>query len=132
MQRRVRGLRIGSLTLGLVLTLACGGSEGQDGRPVAATLTASDAMQLFQNENCTMCHGELTQGVDGVGPALRDLAPFWNRQRLTVYLADPDGFRQANPEFENRRNEEYGIEMPASDHLSREQRQLLADWLLTR
>ena len=74
----------------------------------------------------------MAQGLEGAGPALRDLAPYWDVDRLMAYLADPETFRAANPDFEDRREAVFELEMPAYDHLSEDQRRLLARWLLTR
>jgi len=89
-------------------------------------------VELYQGEACSACHGESAEGAEELGPPLRDLAPYWNEDRLVAYLEDPEGFRQANPDFEDRRVESFEMEMPAFDHLPAEQRELLARWLLTR
>ena len=133
--------------LGLAFLLACGGGGGEDavggeaGAEPAAAVAAAPALseadaeraaQLFQSETCTVCHGELAEGVEGAGPALKGLAPYWDEERLVAYLTDPEGFRAANPDFEDRREEQYDLEMPAFDYLAEEQRRLIAAWLMTR
>ena len=65
-------------------------------------------------------------------PALRDLAPFWDAERLGAYLRDPEGFRAANPTFEERRDIEFELEMPAYEALSEEELELLGRWLMAR
>jgi len=117
-----------------MMLVACGGEKPGDGQASASLSEADEsrALTLFQSEICTACHGEMAHGIEEAGPALRDLAPYWDVDRLTAYLADPEGFRAANPDFEERRDVAFELEMPASDHLSEDQRRLLARWLLTR
>ena len=118
---------------GLILT-GCGGAEPDAARAGNSISEADEsrAIKLFQSEDCTMCHGEMAQGLEEIGPALRDLAPYWDVDRLMAYIADPEGFRAANSDFEDRREVVFELEMPASDQLSEDQRRLLARWLLTR
>ncbi len=122
-----------------ISSIGCGGSEGGGEQPVEAQAGTSlgeaeesRALELFQSEACAACHGEMGGGVEGAGPALGSLAPYWSVERLMNYLEDPKSFRAANPDFENRRDEVFELEMPAYDHLSRDQRRLLARWLLSR
>jgi len=116
------------------LATGCGGGPPSGPSPDAALSEAdeSKALGLFQSEGCNACHGDLAEGIEGVGPPLRDLAPYWDADRLMAYLADPEGFRATNPDFEDRRDTVYELEMPAFDHLSEDQRRLLARWLLAR
>jgi len=116
----------------LVLLVACGGGGAEPAPPALSEADAERAVALYQEEACTICHGELADGMEGAGPALRALAPYWDVDRLVAYLADPEGFRQVNPDFDDRRQEEFELEMPAFDHLSEEQRHLLAGWLMAR
>ncbi|HXV76851.1 MAG TPA: cytochrome c [Candidatus Polarisedimenticolaceae bacterium] len=136
MDRRPATTGIGAGLLLCALAAAGCGERAEpaprDGGPALGERAASDAMLLYRNEGCPMCHGELGAGVDGVGPPLRDLAAYWDRERLIAYLADPEAFRQANPDFDQRHEEEYGLEMPPYDYLAPDKRGLLADWLLAR
>jgi mono/diheme cytochrome c family protein len=118
---------------GLTL-IGCGGEPPVEAQADNSLGEAEEsrALELYQAEACAACHGEMAQGQEEIGPALRDLAPYWDVDRLMVYLADPEGFRAANPDFDERRDVAFEIEMPAFDHLSEEQRRLLARWLLTR
>ena len=131
--------------LGLAFLLACGGTGGEEAAAgeagaepavsAAAVLSEAEAeraAQLFQTETCTVCHGEMAEGIEGAGPTLEALAPYWDAERVVAYLKDPEGFRAANPDFEERRDEQFDLEMPAFDHLSEEQLQLIAAWLMTR
>ena len=116
------------------LPIGCGGGP-PSGPSSSAPLTEgeeSKAIGLFQSEGCNACHGDRAEGLEGAGPALRDLAPYWDVDRVMAYLADPEGFRAANPDFEDRRDTVYELEMPAFDHLTEDQRRLLARWLLSR
>lgn len=122
------------IVVGGLMLVGCGGENPGDGQ-ASVTLSEADesrAYALFQSEACTACHGEMAQGLEEAAPALKSLAPYWDVDRLMAYLADPEGFRAANPDFEDRREVVFELEMPASDHLSEDQRRLLARWLLTR
>ena len=133
MRRSIPRWTVAACALPILFALGCGGAGKEE--PAGTGLdesASSEARQLFVAENCTLCHGEMTQGVEELGPAIRDLAPYWDRDRLAAYLEDPQGFREANPDFEERRDASFSMEMPPVDHLSVEQRLLLADWLLTR
>jgi hypothetical protein len=135
MRRRIEIGILWVLAAGLV---ACGGSGDGGKRSETPDATgpseaqASEARKLFVDEGCPMCHGEMGQGVEELGPALRELKPYWDRERLMSYIEDPESFRAAHPDFEDRRDESFNMEMPSYDYLSVEQRGLLADWLLTR
>jgi mono/diheme cytochrome c family protein len=116
-----------------LLVVGCGGGRGAgESTGSVGEAEASRARQLFEREGCVACHGEMTQGIENAGPALHALAPYWDVPRLMEYINDPTVFRAANPDFEQRRDVTYEVEMPAFDHLSAEQRKLLARWLLTR
>ena len=124
-----------NLVLLAALTALCAGCGGSADGPLAEEWTDSDAARaetLFRAEDCVTCHGEQADGIEGLGPALRDLSPYWDTVRLAAYLEDPDAFRKANPDFEQRRSEKYELEMPAHEHLSLAQRRHLARWLLMR
>lgn len=118
-----------------LLAIGCSTDGTDAGQRGSASLTEADearAIELFQDQGCPVCHGDSGEGVDGAGPALRDLAPYWNVERLSAYLRDPRGFRAANPDFERRRDTESVLEMPAYGALSEEERALLGRWLMTR
>jgi len=135
MRFRIHGtVPVGLALLAVLAFAACtGGAEDGSTAPAAVSeAEASRALQLFQEEGCNGCHGDLAEGIEGSGPALRDLAPYWDVERLKAYLFDPEGFREANPDFEDRRSEEYPLEMPPFDHLDEQQRELLARWLMSR
>jgi mono/diheme cytochrome c family protein len=131
------------LVLPLLATLvfaACGGQAPSE-EPAAETAPESAAptreeidraRALYDGQACATCHGENAEGIEGAGPALRDLRPYWDVERLMGYLEDPRAFREENPDFEERRDRTYDLEMPAFDTLSDEERRLLARWLLTR
>ena len=116
------------------MLIGCAGEQSGEAQDATSISEADEsrAFALFQSEACTACHGEMAQGIEQAGPALKALAPYWDVDRLMAYLADPEGFRAANPDFEDRREVVFELEMPASDHLSEDQRRLLARWLLTR
>jgi len=123
----------------LPLLAACGAGEPAPkdlaAEPATYSISEADAakaVELFESQACTVCHGEMGVGVEGAGPALKDLAPYWNEDRLEAYLEDPEAFREAHPDFEDRRAEQYDLQMPAFGHLTADERQLLAHWLLTR
>jgi len=123
------------LTALSVMAYGCGSNETQEDQlepPVLGEADAARAVELFQDQGCPVCHGDLAEGVEETGPALRDLAPFWDTERLGAYLRDPEGFRAANPAFEARRDIEFELEMPAYGELTEEELALLGRWLMTR
>ncbi len=91
----------------------------------------SAALAIYEDQSCSLCHGEQAEGNDN-GPALEDLEPYWDEYRLVTYLADPEKFRTANPDFDQRRDTKYELEMPEFGHVPEQDRRLLARWLLTR
>ena len=128
-----------AILLPMVVT-GCGGrpaDEPPEEAPAAieSVLTEAEmdeARGLYEGEACSLCHGQTADGVPDMGPPLRELAPYWDEDRLSAYLNDPEGFRGTNPDFDDRRPGKFEMEMPAFDHLPPEQRELLARWLLTR
>lgn len=131
----VRTARIHTAIVTVVWLGACAGEDPAPTvapSPVLTEAEASRARETYLQESCEICHGEQTEGVDGAGPALGDLAPYWSEERLVGYLEDPAAFREANPEFEDRRATVFDIEMPSFEHVPVEERRLLARWLLTR
>jgi mono/diheme cytochrome c family protein len=124
-----------ALVVTAVLICACASGTGEEDAGESPGLSAAElsrAATLFENEGCPVCHGDSAQGVEDAGPALSGLAPYWDVEKLSAYLQDPMVFRQANPDFDERRDVEFMLEMPAYDALSKEQRELLAGWLMTR
>jgi cytochrome c2 len=109
-----------------------GGEESAGESPGPSAAELSRGATLYKDEGCPVCHGDSAEGVEQAGPALRELAPYWTVERLSTYLQDPTAFRQANPDFDGRREEQFMLEMPAYDALTAEQRQLLAGWLMER
>ena len=120
---------VGLVTAFVIPSLGC----GDDVPPVIAPTDAeiAQAQAIYEDQSCGVCHGETADGGE-IGPALRDLAPYWDVERLTAYLRDPDGFRSANPDFDARRTQAYDMEMPAYDELSDEDSRVLLGWLLSR
>jgi len=117
------------MTVAVVVLPACAGPAPP---PVLSDAEATRAEEIFLEESCEICHGEQAEGVADAGPALRGLAPYWNEARLIAYLENPAVFREANPDFEDRRETVYDVEMPSFEHTAVEDRRLLARWLLTR
>jgi mono/diheme cytochrome c family protein len=128
----MRRVEVTLVIVGLLLFIGCAGEspEAPLAKPTAAEIAR--AVELYGQQACPECHGGNAEGVEDTGPALRELAPYWDVDRLVAYLADPDGFRIANPDFEERRDTVYELEMPAFDFVPEEDRRLLASWLLTR
>ena len=133
-----RFINTGTLLLAL---LALGFVHGCSARRIdsnpaeAVALAPADearALQAFEDLGCPICHGDLGQGQEEVAPPLRSLAPYWNAERLSTYILNPDWFRSENPDFDERRETEYDMEMPSYEAASEEQRALLARWLMTR
>lgn len=125
-------LELVSAVLTVASLCACGGGDTE---PTAPALSGADAVRaraIYADGGCEICHGEQTEGVEDAGPALGSLAPYWTEERLVDYLADPDAFREANPDFENRRQQTFELDMPAYGEFAEDDLRLLARWLLTR
>lgn len=122
-------------TIALLSTLVLAGCGGGDEPPAVEPRLSDDdatlALGIYTDQGCAVCHGDRAQGND-LGPALRELSPYFDEARLALYLKDPDGFVAANPDFAERRDSDYGMPMPAYDGLEVFDRRLLARWLLTR
>lgn len=109
-------------------SLGCAGNDA----PELTEAEIEQAMSIYEDQSCGVCHGEAGEGGD-IGPALRNMTPYWDAERLSAYLRNPDGFRKANPDFEERRDRAFDeMEMPAYDLLSDEDSRALTRWLLTQ
>jgi mono/diheme cytochrome c family protein len=127
----VTGAALGFLTL---FSIGCGGNAPPAGNAAEAP-AESDSLRaeaLFEEQACNVCHGDGGAGIEGAGPALENLDDYWTEDLLEAYLRDPESFREAHPEFDQRRDETYELEMPAFEHLEQDERRLLARWLLAR
>lgn len=127
----MRRVEIMLAIVGLVLWIGCSREQPQAPPAEPTEAEIARAMELYGQQACPECHAGNAEGSEN-GPVLRDLAPYWNVDRLVDYLGDPDGFRVANPDFDDRRDTVYELEMPAFDFVPEEDRRLLARWLLTR
>jgi mono/diheme cytochrome c family protein len=135
MSRTTRSAVATSAPILLALTLTCASPErtgDATAAPASAGSEVSNVLELYRDQGCPVCHGDRAEGVEDAGPALDDLAGYWNVERLSSYLEDPDAFRVANPDFDERRDASFRLDMPAYDGLTEEQREDLARWLLTR
>jgi mono/diheme cytochrome c family protein len=85
---------------------------------------------IYELQNCANCHWPAGEGT-ARGPALDGLAAEWTPGRLAAFLAEPDGFREADARL-RALERAYPGEMSRYDNLSAEQRLTLAHWLLAR
>ena len=69
--------------------------------------------KLFFREGCSQCH--TFQGKGGrMGPDLSAVTNIRSDSWIDSYLQDPKAFREANPDFEDRRDRSSDeMEMPA-------------------
>ncbi len=114
-----------------VLGVIVGCGDRATTEPAMSDEQISAALAIYEDQSCSLCHGEQAEGNDN-GPALEDLAPYWDEYRLVNYLSDPTGFRKANPDFDQRRKTTYELEMPEFGDVPEQDRRLLAQWLLSR
>lgn len=115
------------------LIVGCGDGGGQVApvageAPVAVDPVAAAA--LYEEHSCGMCHGDAREGTE-VGPALVDLAGYWDEDRMVRYLEDPTAYRESDASFQADRTQ-YDTDMPAFDYVSEDDRRTLARWLLSR
>jgi mono/diheme cytochrome c family protein len=106
----------------LVLALALGCSLRRDPPPGAT------GAEIYVYQNCANCHGENGEGRSQ-GPALAGLASSWELDALVGFLADPDPFVERDPRLAALLEEHSG-EMSSYANLTREERTVLAAWLL--
>jgi mono/diheme cytochrome c family protein len=102
--------------------------------PIACSLRrtpppGADGPTIYDYQNCANCHGAGRAGSSR-GPALAGLARHWTRERLVLYLADPQGLI-AGDERLHALSGQYSSEMGPYDNLTPEQRAVLAEWLLS-
>ncbi len=111
----------GGLALVLALVLAAC-SLRRDPPPGA------NGQEIYAYQNCHNCHGRLGEG-SSLGPPLRNLAQIWKLDDLTDYLADPRGWIERVPRLK-KLDEHFSGNMGSYANLDREQRRVLAAWLL--
>lgn len=109
-------------------TAGCGGPAPEPGRRGATSAPAGGA--IYDAAGCGACHDADRRGTDKA-PSLLDLRQNWTADALAGYLADPDGFRKANP---NPRLEDLDAkyaerDMPPFDGTP-DDRRALARWLV--
>lgn len=84
--------------------------------------------EIYRLQNCANCHGEAGEGKS-LGPPLRGLSAHWDRERLARFFADPKPFVAEDARVAELLRK-YPAPMSRYDNLDREQRLVLADWVL--
>ena len=116
MPRRVRP------AIALVASIALGGAGCTS---IDLPTDAQSGAELFVSQNCALCHG-----ADGrsafwrPGPDIVPALGMWTVDTLAEYLGDPEAWAARDPRLE-------GGSMPSFDHLTGDERERLARWVLT-
>jgi mono/diheme cytochrome c family protein len=87
-----------------------------------------DGAALFREQNCIQCHGVDGSGTS-LGPTLRGKQPFWTREKIAAYIANPPALI-AHDERLKTQSGKYMLPMLAYPYLTLEQRLALADHVL--
>jgi mono/diheme cytochrome c family protein len=87
-----------------------------------------DGAALFREQNCIQCHGDDGSGTN-LGPTLHGKKQFWTREKIAVYLADPQAVIQGDARL-TAQKEKYMLPMVKFPYLTLEQRLALADHVL--
>jgi len=87
-----------------------------------------DGAALFREQNCIQCHGVDGSGTS-LGPTLRGKQPFWTREKIAAYLADPQSVIKGDARLEAQAAK-YMLPMIKFAGLTLEQRLALADHVL--
>ncbi len=84
--------------------------------------------EIYELQLCANCHGDQGQGKS-LGPPLRELQRFWEREALVEFLADPKAWKE--DERMRQLSRKHSGNMAPYDNLSEQERGLLADYLFT-
>lgn len=88
-----------------------------------------NAENLLANNRCYVCHGNDLNG-SGMGPSLANVNANWKATNLVSYLENPKAFL-SNPRMAALKDK-YNREMPAVDHLTQEELNAIAEYLLAK
>ena len=89
----------------------------------------ADGAMIYELQNCDNCHGKGGEGKS-LGPALRDLGRYWDEDRLSSFLEDPNPFLATDSRLAELRKG-FPAAMSRYGNLDESQRRTLARWLLT-
>ena len=117
-----------TLISALALTAACGLSDAEPAGRAART-----GQELYDQASCVTCHGP-NGGGSPFAPPLRKLSTWWERESLAEFLLMGRSGEAPNEHIAELREEFRTRVMPpmTADQASREERLVLADWLLAR
>jgi len=99
---------------------ACSESQPSSGPP--------DGAALFREQNCIQCHAADGSGTN-LGPTLHGKRQFWTREKIAIYLADPQAVIKGDARLEAQAGK-FMLPMVKFVGLSLEQRLALADHVL--
>lgn len=84
--------------------------------------------EIYAVSGCAACHGDDLRGSN-LAPSLLGLGQYWRRADLAGFFSSPDRAAALESRL-GTLGKEYQMVMPPYDHLSAEQRNTLAVWLL--
>ena len=127
--------RCGFLSVGLCSVLAllgCGGAgdESATGPPITAE-TLEIGRSLYEDWDCSVCHGENGEGSD-LGPGLSGLSAHWKLEQLAEYISEPERFIEQDARLESLKTLYPDMAMPAFEAIPPDGRRALAAYLLSQ
>jgi mono/diheme cytochrome c family protein len=84
---------------------------------------------LYRTQACATCHGQDAQGTVS-GPALARISQRWSLEELVEYFGEPEAVRELREDLLSMQGH-YPARMPSYKHLSTDERERLARYLLT-
>lgn len=116
--------------------LSCGGGADPAGDPAsgeAGTETADGSIaqpEAYKKGKCHGCHGAEGQG-GMLGPTLMGIQEYWKEDELAAFIADPTQFVSKRPRLKEMLKTDYKMPMTTNSSLSEQERQALAQWVLS-
>jgi len=108
-----------TLTLTLLLLLAsC--AEGD---------TGPSGDRLYLQNGCGSCHGATGAG-GSLGPALKDMSRFWDRNSMSAFFEDPKATLRSDERL-SKLSKTFSAGMPAFQYLTDDQAGRIADFVLS-
>ncbi len=114
MSKRILGLSLG---LTLLLT-SCGHSSGD-----------RNGAELYTYIGCSSCHGATGTG-GSLGPPLKGIGQYWDRESMTNFLVDPKETLASDPRL-SKLDDAFKTDMRPFSELTRDQLERIADFVLS-
>ena len=86
--------------------------------------------EIYAVAGCISCHGTERMGGSS-GPPLTDLSATWTESNLAAYFENPKKWIAKDARLQSL-DKNYSSSMPSFEYLNLQERQRLAQWLLTQ